>query len=158
MDLVLEEIRTFNKGLFPIRTPYWLTPPEKRGTQRAGSIVVAFATAIEASQAIRQRVYIAGISARVEKLYSTAPTTQCLNCQGFGHLENHCKHSSKCKLCGENHATQQHKCSTCSAKGTKCLHLVPKCTNCKGAHSADSKSCEVLLAIKTKPSATTYTF
>jgi len=52
MDLVLEEIRTFNKGLFPIRTPYWLTPPEKQGTQRAGSIIVAFATAIEASQAI----------------------------------------------------------------------------------------------------------
>jgi hypothetical protein len=30
MALIVEEIKTFNKGLTPIRTPYWLTPAEKR--------------------------------------------------------------------------------------------------------------------------------
>ena len=62
MDLVTKEIKTFNKGLAPIGTPYWLTTPEKRANQRAGSVVVAFATAKEASRAIRHRLYIAGIS------------------------------------------------------------------------------------------------
>ena len=75
MELVIDEIKTFNKGLTPIGTPYWLLSPEKRANQRAGSVVVAFATAEEASRAIRHRLYIAGISARVEKLYSTASTT-----------------------------------------------------------------------------------
>jgi hypothetical protein len=30
MDLVLEEIRIFNKGLEPISQPYWATSQEKR--------------------------------------------------------------------------------------------------------------------------------
>jgi hypothetical protein len=149
MELVVDEIKTFNKGLSPIGTPYWLTSAEKRANQRAGSIVVAFATAEEASRAIRYRLYIAGISVRVEKLYSTAPTTQCLKCQGFGHLDNYCKREPICRLCSDKHATSQHICQTCSSKGTRCLHLVPKCANCKEAHTADNKACEVLLAIKT---------
>ena len=75
MALVKDEISTFNKGLNPIGTPYWLTSAEKRLGQRAGSVAVAFATREEANRAIRNRLYIAGISVRVEQLYSTAPTT-----------------------------------------------------------------------------------
>jgi hypothetical protein len=155
MDLVVEEITTFNKDLVPIGTPYWLTPLENRLVQRAGSVVVAFATANEASRAIRHRLHIAGISVRVEKLYSTASSTQCSKCQGFGHLDTYCKRSPICRLCGELHTTQQHKCNTCSAKGSKCVHLVPKCTNCKEAHTADFKSCEMLVAIKARKTSTT---
>jgi hypothetical protein len=106
MELVIDEVRTFNKGLNPIGTPYWLSSPENRAIYRAGSVVVAFATAEEASRAIRHRLYIAGISVRVEKLYSTASTTQCSKCQGFGHLENYCKREPICRLCGEKHSTQ----------------------------------------------------
>jgi hypothetical protein len=148
MSLVLDEIRTFNKDLKPIGQPYWLTPEENRANQRAGSIVVAFATEIEATKAIRHRVYIGGISAKAEKLYSTAPSSQCSKCQGFGHLESHCRKTPKCQLCGENHASAVHQCNTCHIKGKKCLHLVPKCANCKESHTADFKSCEILKAIK----------
>ena len=157
MDLIVEEIKTFNKDLVPIGTPYWLTPSEKRLNQRAGSVVVAFATATEASRAIRHRLYVAGISVRVEKLYSTAATTQCSKCQGFGHLNTHCKRTPRCRLCGELHATQQHVCNTCRIKGSKCPHLVPNCANCKEAHTADLKSCEVLIAIRDKKTTTTTT-
>jgi hypothetical protein len=153
MALVTEEIQIFNKGLKPIGTPYWLTSAEKRLNQRSGSLAIAFATKEEADRAIRNRLYIAGISARVEKLYSTAPTTQCQRCQGFGHLENHCKRGPFCKLCGERHATQQHNCNSCQAKGSRCQHLTPKCANCKESHTADTQTCEVLLAIKNKGTA-----
>ena len=156
MELVIDEIKTFNKGLTPIGTPYWLSSPEKRANQRAGSVVVAFATVEEASRAIRYRLYIAGISVRVEKLYSTASTTQCSKCQGFGHLENYCKREPICRLCGEKHATQQHVCRACSTKGAKCLHLVPNCANCKGAHTADNKACEILIAVRTTKATTTH--
>ena len=105
MELVIDEIKTFNKGLTPIGTPYWLLSPEKRANQRAGSVVVVFTTAEEASRAIRYRLYIAGISVQIEKLYSTASTTQCSKCQGFGHLENYCKREPICKLCREKHTT-----------------------------------------------------
>ena len=152
MALILDEIKTFNKGLNPIGTPYWLTSSDKRSIQRAGSVAIAFSTEEEANKAIRHRLYIAGISVRAEKLYSTAPTTQCSNCQGFGHLDHYCKRTSMCRLCGERHATQQNYCKTCNIKGTKCIHLAPKCYNCKEAHTADTRSCEVLLAIKNKAS------
>jgi hypothetical protein len=155
MDLIIDEIKTFNKGFTPVGTPYWITPKDKRAVQLAGSVAIAFATAKEANRAIRHRLYIGGISVRVEKLYSTAPTSQCRKCQGFGHLESYCKRAPSCRLCGDKHATPEHACNTCNTKGTKCQHLAPKCSNCKEAHTADSKECQVLLAIKTKKATTT---
>ncbi|TVY28828.1 hypothetical protein LHYA1_G002146, partial [Lachnellula hyalina] len=49
IELVKDEIRTFNKA-------------ENRLKQIAGSVAIAFATPKEASAAIRNRLYIAGIS------------------------------------------------------------------------------------------------
>jgi hypothetical protein len=148
MQLVLDEIRTFNKGYQPIGTPYWLSSEANRRTKLAGSVVVAFTTEKEAIRAIRQRLYIAGISVRVERLHSTAPTTQCTNCQGFGHLDTYCKRHSRCRLCSEYHLTSAHYCNTCKKKGGPCPHLEVKCVNCRGPHTANSKECESLLAIK----------
>ena len=150
MDLVIEEIKTFNTGLHLIGAPYWLTSAPRRLSQRAGSVVVAFATEEEASRAIRNRLYIAGISVRVEKLYKTASSTQCRKCQGFGHLDNHCKLGYSCRLCGGKHPTADHQCKTCTTKGAKCLHLVPQYANCKGAHIADDSTCETRQAVKSR--------
>lgn len=154
MDLIKEEIRTFNKGLNPIGNPYWLTTAEKRVHQRAGAVVVAFATEQEANMAIRNRLYVAGISVRVEQHYSTAPSMQCQRCQGFGHHDFYCKREVSCGLCSEKHATKQHHCNICHTKGARCPHLAPKCSNCKEAHTANARSCEILRTIKQKANAT----
>lgn len=152
MDLIKTEISTFNKGLEPIGTPYWLTTAEKRANKRAGAIVVAFATEMEATSAIRNRLYIAGTSVKVEHYHSTAPSTQCQRCQGFGHKESYCKRQISCGLCSESHTTKQHACNVCHVTGAKCSHLAPKCSNCKEAHTANSKSCEIFLTIRQKSS------
>ena len=65
MALIVEEIKTFNKGLTPIGTPYWLTSASNRQTQLAGSVCVSFPTEEQANRAIRNRLYIAGILVRV---------------------------------------------------------------------------------------------
>jgi hypothetical protein len=46
MDLVVSEIKTFNKGLEPIGRPYWITLKENRlsGQYTIGTVVVAFPT------------------------------------------------------------------------------------------------------------------
>lgn len=149
MSLVKEEISTFNKGLNPIGTPYWLTPRARRQdpNQRAGSIAVAFATEPEAKRAIQNKLYIAGISVKAEKLYSLPLSTQCPKCQSFGHLENKCRNELACSLCSDKHPTRNHSCSVCRAKGTSCTHLVPKCANCHGPHPATSLACEVRKAL-----------
>jgi hypothetical protein len=77
MELVIDEVKTFNKGLNPIGTPYWLSSPENRATYRGRSVVITFTIAEEANRAIRYRLYIAGISIRIEKLYSIASIIQC---------------------------------------------------------------------------------
>ena len=75
MDLITAEIKTFNKGFTPIGTPYWITSPTNRQTQLAGSVVVAFPTEDQAKRAIKNRLYIAGLSVRVRKYHATASTT-----------------------------------------------------------------------------------
>ena len=157
MRQVVDEIKTFNKGYAPVGTPYWLTNASRRQYQQAGSVIIAFATEEEANRAIRQRLYVAGISVRVEKLHSTSPTTQCNNCQGYGHLDSYCKRPVVCRLCGDKHNTVIHYCNTCQSKGTSCQHLEPHCNNCLQAHTANSKTCEVYLALKSKQSAATTT-
>lgn len=152
MDMIKDEITTFNKGLKPIGMPYWISTVENRLVKKAGSVAIAFATEEEASRAIRNRLYIAGISVRVSKFYTVAPTTQCSKCQGFGHLDNYCRKDPKCGLCGDEHSTVQHFCSVCKTKGKSCNHLAPKCVNCTGDHVSGSKSCQVFQSLKNKDS------
>lgn len=152
-ELVLNEIRTFNKGLEPIGKSYWATTRSTResGLKRIGTIIIAFPTEDQANRAIKNRLYIAGISAKVAKFIAISSTAQCKKCAGFGHSDLFCKKEPKCILCAENHITSTHFCTTCKKTNTKCNHLSIKCVNCKSiTHSADSKLCEVYLAIKNK--------
>ena len=74
--LVAKEIQTFNKGFTPVRKSFQTTPKEKRdsGLVQTGTIVVAFPSQEQAKRAILNRLYIAGILAKVVK-YITTPST-----------------------------------------------------------------------------------
>ena len=85
-------------------------------------MAIAFATEEEANRAIRERLYIAGISVRVEKLYNTAPTTQWQKCQGFGHLDNYYRKQAIYRLYAELYNIKQHSYNSCKSKGN-CDHL-----------------------------------
>jgi hypothetical protein len=150
MELVLDELKTFNSNLNlkPISTPYWLSTTENRAIKRGGSVVVSFATEAEAERYIRNRVWIAGISIRAKKLLAISRSTQYTKCQGFGYLAKFCRKEAKYSLCSEPHATQLHYCSIYSQKGQKCPHLAPKYTNYKNNHISTSKEYEIYKAIK----------
>ena len=152
MDLVISEIVTFNKGLTPIGKPYWLTSEENRNSgQLLGSVAVAFPTESQAKRAIQDRLYIAGISAKVSKYRIVNSSVQCKNCGGFGHWDKSCKKDPRCILCAESHLYVEHHCSICKSKGKACTHLTPKCVNCDSTtHSANSKLCEIYLAVKNR--------
>ena len=146
LDIIKNEIETFNKGLKVVGKPYWLTKADRRQQQETGTICVAFATERESLQAIRNRLYVLGVSVRAEKLHATPPTSQCQKCQRFGHSETRCSNPHTCKICAGRHATTVHKCNICNAKGRSCVHTIPVCTNCRGTHTADSKLCEIYRA------------
>lgn len=75
MEMIKNEVSTFNKGLNPIGRPHWISTIENLQEKKAGSVAIAFATEAEANKAIRNSLYIAVISVRVTKFFSVAPTT-----------------------------------------------------------------------------------
>lgn len=58
---------------------------------------------------------------------------QCHRCQRWGHATTNCHMPVKCLKCAQNHLTSQ-----C----TKSPDTGAKCTNCNGAHAANSIECE----------------
>ena len=149
LEVLKEEIETFNKGLKIVGSPFWLTPEARRENQNFGSACVAFATEEEAQRAIRGKLYILGQSLRAEKLRVINNSKQCLKCQGFGHLEARCTKIA-CQICSEAHHTSLHKCKSCPAKGKACVHTIFKCVNCSKPHAANSPSCDILIARTTR--------
>lgn len=144
-ELIKNEITTFNKhlNLTIVGTPYWLTSEEKRRSgQRAGSLVIAFSTEEQARRARRERLNLGGTSVRTEELRSVLPTTQCSNCNGFGHLQQRCPKPTTCRFCAGRHHTRQHPCDICQTTGVPCLHTIYKCANCSESHAADNTDCD----------------
>ncbi|TVY45815.1 hypothetical protein LCER1_G007210 [Lachnellula cervina] len=86
MDLLKEEIYTFNIDLTAIGNPYWIILDEKRkaGIAQAGLICIAFAIAEEATRAIRNRLYIAGILRNILPLH---PPPNVLNAKAIATLQ-----------------------------------------------------------------------
>ena len=153
MNLIVDEIKTFNKGLVPIGTPYQASSRERRISPEftSGTVIIAFPNEDQAQRAINNRLLIAGISAKVVKYINTPSTVQCNKCAGFGHSELFCKRDYKCILCADNYMISNHYCTICKKKGTKYNHTVIKYTNCNStSHAADSKLYEVFIAIKNK--------
>lgn len=67
-----------------------------------------------------------------EKYHPKNKTTQCYNCQQYGHGAQNCAIEPKCLKCGKDHKT---------ANCNKPQDLPPSCANCKEQHLSNSKHC-----------------
>ena len=50
----------------------------------------------------------------------------------------------RCIICAGSHKVEDHQCGVTGCnkgKGKICVHVTPKCANCKGAHAANSPRC-----------------
>jgi len=56
---------------------------------------------------------------------------QCYNCQQFGHMQSNCTKTKIFYNCGQQHENKE------------CTAVKPKCTNCKGEHPSNSKTCPI---------------
>ncbi|TVY32052.1 hypothetical protein LSUB1_G008687, partial [Lachnellula subtilissima] len=124
-------IKSWHMGS-PLATKFGLLirilSPENRARQTARSIAIAFATPEEASAAIRNRLYIAGILVRCKKHYITRPTAQCIRCQRYSHLLHYYHREASY------------------------AHLILKCANYGGPYTASLAACEALAPKSSKPS------
>jgi hypothetical protein len=75
-------------------------------------------------------------------------TTQCTNCQGFGHAKAFCKAEPICAVCAGKHMTQKHECPAQTCKGGyRCIHTTLKYTNCGDQHWASNWNCPAKIQV-----------
>jgi hypothetical protein len=120
MQLVKDEVETFNKDIKLAMLPHWLTSEEARQGKQHGSIVLTVKTNQEVQNALRNRLIIAGTSVRTAVYTTCKPTDQCRKCQKFGHLQTTCKQRYM-PILRRNHNTREHGCFLCSTQQKKLL-------------------------------------
>lgn len=70
--------------------------------------------------------------------------TQCRNCQMFGHAASQCHRPYKCVKCTDSHNPGECQRKTKDQEGT------PKCVNCQGEHTANSRTCAAYVSYAEK--------
>ena len=154
MEAFKEDIETYNHDIHLAAPPRWLTKPESRAGKLHSSLVLSFKTQRELKFALRNKPVIAGTSVRTSEFLDIRPTTQCRNCQQYGHHQRTCRHTTRCQLCAAEHSTNMHKCSICQST-KECPHTQFKCANCEGSHKATDQRCEVYRNLVRKPEPST---
>ena len=152
MELIAAEIKTFNKGFTPIGRPYWATPRDKRDSgQLKGSVIVAFPTESQAKKAIKNRLYIAGISTKVAKFLPTNSTIQCSNYSRFSYLDKYYKRLTKYLLYSSNYKTSNYKYTIYNKIKEIYLYLTSSYYNYNSTtYSINSKLYKVYIILKSK--------
>src|SRR5437016_4433785 len=90
------EIETFNSDLKLLRNPNWLSIEENRQNKRHASIVFTVNDAEQAQNAIKKKLYIAGLQLVAESYKSANIKTQCQRCQKLGHSTRDCLNQEYC--------------------------------------------------------------
>jgi hypothetical protein len=146
LDILKSEIETFNPRLKLMRNPIWLSKEENRAQKRHSSILIHLEDEEMARKALNARVFIAGVSCRVQKFIPRH--TQCEKCQKYGHTRPYCQGEIQCSICAQDHETIEHKCNICEVSGQECPHIIATCANCRGNHKANDKKCEEWVKVR----------
>ena len=110
----------------------WLT--RESPLKRASSIVVEFKDPEMANAIIYTGMAWEG-QIHICQLYDRAcRIKQCFRCYNYGHIGAQCDAAQTCGYCAELHETKN-----CGQKGVE--GFTPKCTVCKGVHTAWSNAC-----------------
>lgn len=81
----------------------------------------------------------------VERYSEAEPSSVCMRYCGIGNerIRSYGDSPSKCVICAGPHKVEDHCCEVVRCPGKKkiCVHVAAKCTNCGGAHTANSVRC-----------------
>jgi hypothetical protein len=125
--------------------PHWLVPTERRANKAASTLVISLIGSVNYKHLGTSQLAICNRMCKIDEYFSLHPTSQCNNCQEYGHYPKLCKaNQPRCAVCAQNHTTKNHPCtiSTCHA-GSACTHPPVQCANCKGTHKAYDQTCPV---------------
>jgi hypothetical protein len=115
LEIIRRDTEVFIPGRTLGQTPRWLANDENRAGKEFSTIVLAFIGSeklVDLGGKIIHSIRIANKWCNLKSYIPFGTTTQCTNCQGFGHPKAFCKAEQICAVCAGKHMTQKHECPT----------------------------------------------
>jgi hypothetical protein len=132
------------------QTPRWLTPADRREHKTNSTIVMTLTGNVKKNAIGRQNLIVCNRECQLDDYIPFGRSTQCHNCQNYGHPAALCRNDSRCAVCASPHNTRNHPCTlpTCR-KGPTCTHPPIRCANCNAPHKANDPNCPERLKLRT---------
>jgi hypothetical protein len=147
---ISHSITTNYPQLVQAQTPRWLTPADRRVHKANSTIVMTLTGDIKKADIGRRYITVCNRECQLEDYISYGRSTQCRNCQGYGHPAALCKNASRCAVCAEPHETKDHPCNLpICKKGPACTHPPISCANCGTPHKASDPNCPERIKLRT---------
>jgi len=154
---ISDSIATNYPQLVQGQTPRWLTPASRRENKTNSTIVMTLTGNVKKASIGRQNLIVCNRQCQLEDHIAYGRSTQCHNCQAYGHPAALCRNTPCCAVCANPHETKEHPCTlpTCK-KGPACTHPPIRCANCNSPHKASDPNCpeRIKIRILTKPTTT----
>jgi len=146
---ISNSIATNYPQLIQGQTPRWLTPADRREQKSTSSIVMTLTGSVKMADIGRHYLTICNRECQLNDYISYGRSTQCRNCQGYGHPAALCRNPSRCAVCAEAHETKDHPCTIPACKkGPACTHPPICCANCGTPHKASDPNCPERIKIR----------
>jgi hypothetical protein len=131
------------------QTPRWLTPADRRENKANSTIVLTLTGNIKKANIGCNHLIVCNRQCEVDDYIAYGRSTQCRNCQGYGHPAALCRNNSRCAVCADAHETKEHPCALpICKKGPACTHPPIRCANCNAPHKASDPNCPERIKIR----------
>jgi len=143
-------IEAYYPQLVQGQTPRWLTPAERREHKAASTIVMTLTGNVKKNTIGRQNLIVCNRECQLDDYIPYGQSTQCHNCQTYGHPAALCRNDACCAVCAGPHNTRDHPCTIPACKkGPTCTHPPIRCVNCNAPHKANDPNCPERIKLRT---------
>jgi len=152
---ISDSIATNYPQLVQGQTPRWLTTAERREHKTNSTIVMTLTGSVLKASIGRQNLIVCNRECQLYDYIAYGRSTQCHNCQTYGHPAARCRNDSCCAVCASPHNTREHLCNlpTC-LEGPTCIHPPISCVNCNAPHKANDPNCPERIKLRNSNKAT----
>jgi hypothetical protein len=156
---ISQSLTTNYPQLIQGQTPRWLTPADRREHKANSTIVMTLTGNVKKANIGRNHLIVCNRQCELDDYIAYGRSTQCRNCQAYGHPAALCRNSPRCAVCADPHETKEHPCALpICKKGPACTHPPIRCVNCDAPHKASDPNCPERIklrdTIKTNTNAT----
>jgi hypothetical protein len=139
---ISQSLSTNYPQLIQGQTPRWLTPADRREHKANSTIVMTLTGDVKKINIGRQHLIVCNRNCQLDDYIAYGRSTQCRNCQAYGHPAALCRNSPRCAVCADPHQTKEHPCALpICKKGPSCTHPPIRCANCDAPHKASDPNC-----------------